>query len=286
VTKQKEDKMKNDETSKRQETYSAIARQAVKDVTPPPQPTIKLTTGTQLKMTSLILEAHIACLSGHGHFGQILSDSLKLNYGFDAKFPDRDSQKIFNMIMDPKTTPTPYNSDKSDDNDSTTETSDSDMETEQETQPPPKDESVRPKTKTAQTKPKTPKKAQPVKPKRKATSPATATARDSETETQTETVPHPQMTFLRSDRDNSEIPTNPNNDWFVAQLKHKGDYGLKLMTTNCDPKQVLRRLDQGHPKLTLDYITIINHDNFKAKERVSESAKRVRHSSQPTVKQK
>jgi len=277
VTRLKEDRLKTEAQTKQTETYSAIAKQAVQDATPPPQPIINLTNKTQIKLTAIILEAHVACMTGQGRFGQVLSDSLKLNYDIDTKFPDRDSQKIFNMYMDSKTTPTPYNS--TDENYSST-SSDSDMETEQAIAPPPTDKSVRPKT--TKTKPKSPKKTtQTAKQKRKATSPATTTAPDSDS-TRSQTAPHPQMTFLRSDKDNSEIPSNPNNDWFISQLRQKGDYGLKLMTTNCNPKTVLTRIEQGHPKLTLDFITLINHDHFRTKDRLSEDVKRSRHSSQPT----
>ena len=55
-------------------------------------------------MTALILEAHIACINSDNNFGRSLSQSLKLNFDIDAKFPDRDSKKIFSLYFDPPTT--------------------------------------------------------------------------------------------------------------------------------------------------------------------------------------
>ena len=85
-------------------TYSDIAREAVRqaktdDTTT--RPTITLTDKTNLKMTALILEAHIACIDPQNNFGQTLSDSLKRNFDIDAKFPDSDSRKIFNLYFNP-----------------------------------------------------------------------------------------------------------------------------------------------------------------------------------------
>ena len=48
-------------------------------------------------MTALILEAHIAALSGRRKFGELLSESLRLNFNIDVVFPDRNSNEIFNI---------------------------------------------------------------------------------------------------------------------------------------------------------------------------------------------
>jgi hypothetical protein len=50
-----------------------------------------------IKLTALILEAHIAALDRSKKFGEILSQSLKNNYNIDTTFPDRDSAAIFNF---------------------------------------------------------------------------------------------------------------------------------------------------------------------------------------------
>ena len=79
-------------STEQQQTYSDIAREAVRQVKTDktPRPTITFTDKTNLKMTALILEAHIACINSDNDFGQTLSKSLKLNFDIDAKFPDRD----------------------------------------------------------------------------------------------------------------------------------------------------------------------------------------------------
>ena len=51
-------------------------------------------------MTALILEAHIAALSGKRKFGELLSESLRLNFDIDVIFPDRNSNEIFNIYKD------------------------------------------------------------------------------------------------------------------------------------------------------------------------------------------
>ena len=58
---------------------------------------VTLTDRIHLKLTAIILEAHIACLNQPDNFPKTLSDQLKQNYDIDATFPNRDSQKIFNM---------------------------------------------------------------------------------------------------------------------------------------------------------------------------------------------
>ena len=58
---------------------------------------IQINSSTQIKLTALILEAHIASLAGKEKYPDILSKSLKLNFNIDAKFPDGDSAAIFNM---------------------------------------------------------------------------------------------------------------------------------------------------------------------------------------------
>ena len=78
-------------------TYANIAKSAIQE-TQPKQ--IKITRKTDLKMTVLILEAHIAAMTGQKKFGEYLSESLRLNFDIDVKFPDRNSQQIFNIYKD------------------------------------------------------------------------------------------------------------------------------------------------------------------------------------------
>lgn len=89
-----------EENRKQNATFSQIVKDTIKQTAPPAQ-NIVLNNETQLKLTALILEAHIASLTGQGRFGDLLSESLHLNYKIDAKFPDRDSQRVFNLYWSP-----------------------------------------------------------------------------------------------------------------------------------------------------------------------------------------
>ena len=99
--KQKTTAKENELTKKQNKTlnntYADIAKTAIQE-TQPKQ--INITRKTDLKMTALILEAHIAALTGKKKFGEYLSESLRLNFDIDVKFPDRNSQQIFNIYQD------------------------------------------------------------------------------------------------------------------------------------------------------------------------------------------
>ena len=99
------------QTTEQNKTYAAIAQAAIKQTLPQSKistPKITLTNKTHLKLTALILEAHIASLHCPQQYGKILSQSLKDNFDIDATFPDRDSGKIFNFY---------YNQEKNDESD-------------------------------------------------------------------------------------------------------------------------------------------------------------------------
>ena len=91
---EKEEMKKKENDKQINRTYAGIAKVAIEEVQPKQ---INITRNTDLKMTALILEAHIAALSGKRKFGDILSESMKLNFQIDVKFPDRNSQEIFNI---------------------------------------------------------------------------------------------------------------------------------------------------------------------------------------------
>ncbi|KAF2347094.1 hypothetical protein FHG87_022151 [Trinorchestia longiramus] len=80
-------------------TYAEIAKHAIQQ-TNPTQHALTLINQTHLKLTALILEAHIAALDKTQKFGDILSKSLKTNFDIDTTFPDRDSAAIFNFYYD------------------------------------------------------------------------------------------------------------------------------------------------------------------------------------------
>ena len=94
----KQQRQTTEQTNRQNQTYVQIARQALDQDRPDATP-ITLTNKTNLKLTALILEAHIASLPYPNKFRQILSKSLKDNFDIDATFPDRDSRKIFNLYF-------------------------------------------------------------------------------------------------------------------------------------------------------------------------------------------
>ena len=65
-------------------------------------PQIKLNSDVSIKMTALIIEAHIASLTRKEKFSTYLAQNMKLNYGIDVKFLDRNSEEIFRMLSNPE----------------------------------------------------------------------------------------------------------------------------------------------------------------------------------------
>ncbi|KAF2343937.1 hypothetical protein FHG87_025307 [Trinorchestia longiramus] len=91
---------KKQETEKNNRTYLDIAKTAIQQ-TNQPTPALTLSSNTHIKLAALVIEAHIASLAKTESYGTILSKSLKRNFNIDTSFPDRDSQKIFNLFINP-----------------------------------------------------------------------------------------------------------------------------------------------------------------------------------------
>ncbi|KAF2349395.1 hypothetical protein FHG87_019847, partial [Trinorchestia longiramus] len=100
VIHQKNENQKIQETEKNNRTYLDIAKTAIQQ-TNQPTPALTLTNNTHIKLAALVIEAHIASLAKTESYGTILSKSLKRNFNIDTSFPDRDSQKIFNLFINP-----------------------------------------------------------------------------------------------------------------------------------------------------------------------------------------
>ncbi|KAF2364233.1 hypothetical protein FHG87_005012 [Trinorchestia longiramus] len=66
-----------------------------------PTPALILSSNPHIKLAALVIEAHIAILAKTESNRSILSKSLKRNLNIDTSFPDRDSQKIFNLFINP-----------------------------------------------------------------------------------------------------------------------------------------------------------------------------------------
>ncbi|KAF2345056.1 hypothetical protein FHG87_024187 [Trinorchestia longiramus] len=86
--------------------YLDIANTAIQQ-TNQPTPALTLSSNTHIKLAALVIEAHIASLAKTESYGTILSKSLKRNFNIDTSFPDRDSQKIFNLFINPTPDPEP-----------------------------------------------------------------------------------------------------------------------------------------------------------------------------------
>ena len=77
---------------------------------PAPKPVqIVMNNDLSVKMTALILEAHISSINNDAKFSELLSENIKLNYGVDVKFPERDSQGIFRMLSTKDQQPEEHN---------------------------------------------------------------------------------------------------------------------------------------------------------------------------------
>ncbi|KAF2359656.1 hypothetical protein FHG87_009590 [Trinorchestia longiramus] len=97
IQKQKKISKEQKKVGQSNETYATIAKQAVIESSKPKH-NITLTSNIQIKLMTLIIEAHMASLAQQEGVGSILSKSLKNNYNIDANFPDRDSAAIFKFF--------------------------------------------------------------------------------------------------------------------------------------------------------------------------------------------
>ena len=98
---QKQQKLKNDSEIQNNKTYANIVKTTIKETTPPPKPVINLTDKHHLKWVILILEAHIASIGDGRPYNVILQESPKGN-NLLVIIPERDSQKIMNIYLNPK----------------------------------------------------------------------------------------------------------------------------------------------------------------------------------------
>jgi len=271
-----EKKKEEDAAKKRQQetaTYSEIAKQAVKEVGPQPKTKINLKNDAHMKMVALILEAHIASLGGAGKFNHLLQDSLKLNFNIDAKFPDRDSQKIFNIYMGNQC------SSESEDSDSDTEITSSSEDDEEEME-----EDELPDIPSLPTSP------QPG-PSRGTTPPPPIKKRGREEEDDkkkeekkprseqqetpsTEPAPEPKrplrakFTFVRSARDMPVPPPHQlTSDWIIKEHKRQ-HLGLKMIYFDTDPPTLIRKIEQGELRIRKENIHTIRDEVFNSLPRL------------------
>ena len=92
---------KSDSEIQNNKTYANIVKTTIKETTPPAKPVINLTEKHHLKWVNLILEAHIATIGDGRPYNVILQESLRAN-NIDVTIPNRDSQKIMDIYLNPK----------------------------------------------------------------------------------------------------------------------------------------------------------------------------------------
>jgi hypothetical protein len=258
----KEKTTQDHETKKAQHTYAEIAKHAIQQ-TNIPQHSLTLTNTTQIKLTAIILEAHIASLARQEGFGSILSKSLKANYDIDATFPDRDSAKIFNFF---------YNHDENkaqsenDFNIGTEFIDDDDMRrsslnlteprTDYEIPKIPKKDLLPPSTKTHYED--RDQRKRKVSDEQYTESPISISGHDEPIS----------VRLFRSDKDLNPVPAAPNNIWYIDELRKK-EYGLKLSVKDLDSSKIFDYLRRDKLKFNRPTINIIPHDIFSTMDKHS-----------------
>ncbi|KAF2349268.1 hypothetical protein FHG87_019976 [Trinorchestia longiramus] len=231
---QKEETEQRQKQEQTHSTYAEIAKHAIQQ-TNPPQHTLTLTNQTHIKLTALIIEAHIAALDRTKKFGDILTQSLKLNFNIDATFPDRDSTAIFNFYYDRTDSQQPE----------TTQTAPQEEQTIEQTIDTEMDETDT----VAYTE---------IRQKR----------RISDEMDDSKIIMNDKFTtfvkMYRNYEDSSPIPDNPTKDWFAKELDEDqdNDKGLKLFTQDLDHKPVAEFVRRRKVLFLQSKINIIPHEQF------------------------
>ena len=92
---------KNSKIAVKYKSYANIVKTTIKETTPPAKPVINLTNKHHLKWVFIILEVHIASIGDGRPYNVVLKESLKAN-NIDVIIPNRDSQKIMDIYLNPK----------------------------------------------------------------------------------------------------------------------------------------------------------------------------------------
>ncbi|KAF2364968.1 hypothetical protein FHG87_004277 [Trinorchestia longiramus] len=240
IIRQKEETEQRQKQEQTHSTYAEIAKHAVQQ-TNPPQHTLTLTNQTHIKLTALIIEAHIAALDKTKKFGDILTQSLKLNFNIDTTSPNRDSTVIFNFY---------YNK--------------TDSQQPQMTQTPPQEEHTIDQT---------------IDTAMDETDAATYTEirqkrRISDGVEDSKLLMNNKYTtyvkLYRNYEDSSPIPDNPTKDWFANELdKDKNnDNGLKVFTQDLDHQPEMEMLRKRRALFLYTKINTIPHKQFISLPRV------------------
>ena len=146
-------------------------------------------------MVALVIEAHIDSIGDGRPYNEILSESLRLNYDIDVKLPNRDSQKILNVYLNPEQQKT---------EDSTTDDStDNEQSMDSIPAPTPCPSPLKPKD---------------VRPKRQMTPEQTTSSKTQKQPRQETIQPTYGFRVFRSKKDPEKLPNIITADWTIDQI--------------------------------------------------------------------
>ncbi|KAF2365356.1 hypothetical protein FHG87_003882 [Trinorchestia longiramus] len=202
---------------------------------PPAKHTLTITNQTHIKLTALIIEAHVAALDITKKFGKILTQSPKPNFNFDTTFPNRDSTAIFNFYYDKinsqqlQMTQTAPQEEHTIDQTIDTEMDETDVATYTE-----------------------------IRQKRRISD----GMEDSKLLMDNKYTTY--VKLYRNYEDSSPIPDNPTKNWFANELDkdQDNDKGLKLFTQDLDHQPVVETLRRRKALFLHTKINIIPHEQF------------------------
>ena len=216
IIRQKEQQLQDKQTTNETQTYAKIVKTTIQQTAPTPRPTINLTDKTHLKIVLLVIEAHVAAMTGDRPYNEIIADSFRRNYDIDVNLPNRDSQKILDMYL---TTNRETRHDVTMEQDSHDDLPDLEDEQRPISTPTP---APSPTKKTAQIDTST-------KPKRKITPDNTQDTKQRKIQlpTRRDLTETYQVKVIRSDRDESPLPSTFDTHWFMKQVQRQR-HGLKL----------------------------------------------------------
>ena len=293
--KDKEKRLTDAKDRQTNKTFSDIVKTTIKETAPTPRPTINITDKTNFKLVALIIEAHIAAITNDRPYNDLLSESLRLNYDLDVKFPDRDSQKILDIYLNPNqpstsfTLPTSSSTSTSNRQPQTFPTeipplTDHSSESEMDdgeasggplgpdsgTQMPPPLPQRHPSKGNRKKRPKTSPDPRPeTKQPRHDLKPRQRTTSETSSMSMYEVGSRPQFTYrvFRSDNDPSPLPDELTAEWFTNQIINKTNYGLKIHV-NGDLDAFKKYLRDERLTPNRDHIRTIDDDTFRKYHRI------------------
>lgn len=253
IIKDKEQQLKDKQTTDETQTYAKIVKTAIQQTAQPPRPTINLTDKTHMKIVLLVIEAHVAAITGDRPYNEIITDSFKRNYDIDVNLPDRDSQKILDIYL------------KTDQETTTNVTMESDSDSDSDEEPPNPTNTPAPSPiKNKQTRPPT-----AVIPKRKLTPEDPHVTKQRKTSQTTKPdIPVPyKLKVIRSDKDEEKLPPTFDRDWFGRQLNRKR-HGLKIHVYG-DVKTFKQHYRSALLIIRMEDIQTVDDETFQRYDRVT-----------------